>query len=93
MPCPHDLPQTPPLTHLIEHDLCEQHVLEHVHRLGIVQRVELLKRLKEVGVRSLVVALLRVQDTRLAVNLAAPDQGRKEEAQAAMMHQPGGQKL
>jgi len=56
-------------TCIVEHDLAQQHVLEHRHCLGVIQRTELLKGLKEVAVGRLVVLLLSMQDATLGVNL------------------------
>lgn len=44
-----------------QHDLAQQHVLQAQHSLGIIKRIELLKGLKEIGVRSLVVLFLCMQ--------------------------------
>lgn len=52
-----------------QHDLAEQHVLQAQDSLGVIQSIELLKGLKEVGVCSLVVLLLSMQSARLGVNL------------------------
>lgn len=56
-------------TCFVEHDLAQQHVLEHRHGLAVIQRTELLKGLKEVAVGCLVVLLLSMQDATLGVNL------------------------
>jgi hypothetical protein len=61
----------PQRTCFVEHDLAQQHVLEHSHSLGIIQCTELLKGLEEVAVGSLVVALVSVQDAALGVDLQA----------------------
>eukprot|EP00966_Prymnesium_polylepis_P131982 3052211-Prymnesium_polylepis.1 len=41
-----------------EHDLAEQHVLEHLHRLRVRDRVKVLVRLVEVGEGRLEILLL-----------------------------------
>ena len=57
------------MPHLVEHDLGQQHVLQNQYRLGVVERVVLLKGLEEVRVGGLVVALLGVEDAGLVVDL------------------------
>jgi len=52
-----------------QHDLAQQHVLQTQDGFAVIQGIELLKRLKEVGVGSLVVLLLGMKGARLCVNL------------------------
>ena len=52
-----------------QHDLAQQHVLQAQDSFAVVQRIELLKRLKEVGVGSFVVLLLSMKGAGLCVNL------------------------
>ena len=56
-----------------QHDFAQQHVLEAQHSLWVIQCIELLKGLKEVGVCCLVVLLFRMQGPRLSVNLSLQD--------------------
>lgn len=45
-------------THIIHHDLAEEHVLEHGHSFGVTQGVELLKGLEKVAEGRLVVLFI-----------------------------------
>jgi hypothetical protein len=56
-------------THIIHHNLAQEHVLEHGNGFGITESAELLKRLKEVAECCLVVLFISSQCPTLAVNL------------------------